>query len=52
MSLRLYFCSIATLKCKLCLMFVKSGHLHLTYAFPIIVVVKAVDSESKGLGRV
>ena len=38
----IYF--IATLKCKVCLMFIKTVHLHSTYVFPIIVVVRVLDS--------
>ena len=31
-------------------MFIKTGHLHLTYVFPIIVVVRALDFQSRSLG--
>ena len=44
-----YIYSSATLKCKVCLMSIKSGHLHLTYVFPIIIVVRALDSQSSSV---
>ena len=31
-------------------MFIKSGHWHLTYIFPIILVVRALDSQSVNPG--
>ena len=30
-----------------CLMFIKTGHLHLTYIFPINVVIRALNSQSR-----
>ena len=41
---------IAALQCKVCLMFIKSGHLDLTYVFPNIVMVRALDFQSSSPG--
>ena len=41
-----YIYPIATLY-KVCLMFIKTGHLHLRWVFPIILVVKELDSQSR-----